>query len=291
MRRLRIARVPYLNSAPFYDGLADDRVEMVDLHPRAMGRAARRGEVDAGLLSLADAFRNAGFEPLVDMGISAKGPVHSVLLFTRGGVERLEGGTLAVTDETSTSVRLLRLLLEEHYDVQVEAYVRRSEGPEDGDAGVLLIGDAALRRAARSGLMPGDPRYAEVEVALPDADPFDEPFPYVMDLCAAWNEWRALPFVFARWMVRRELEPEGRRALAEALSDALDSGLRRLQELAAEHGSGVGLPPHSAYHYLMSFNYRFGPAEREAIDAFRTMLDAAPWWEGAVPLAVRQGEA
>ena len=67
MSRLRVAHISYLNSAPFFVGMNDERMEMVDLHPRALGQAAERGEIDAGLMSIVDTFRMPHFEPLGDL--------------------------------------------------------------------------------------------------------------------------------------------------------------------------------------------------------------------------------
>ena len=101
MGRLRIAHISYLNSAPFFAGMDDQSLEMIDLHPRALGEAARRGDIDAGLMSIADTFRNPEFEPLGDLGIALDGPSHSVLLFSASPVRRLDGATIGITAETS----------------------------------------------------------------------------------------------------------------------------------------------------------------------------------------------
>ena len=53
-----IARVPYLNSVPFFRGLSlEERFELVDCVPHALGVQAAAGEVAAGLLPLADYLR------------------------------------------------------------------------------------------------------------------------------------------------------------------------------------------------------------------------------------------
>ena len=82
MNRLRIAHISYLNSAPFFAGMGDEIFEMVEMDPRALGQAAEQGEVDAGLMSIVDTFRNPQFEPLGDLGIALYGAAHSVLLFS-----------------------------------------------------------------------------------------------------------------------------------------------------------------------------------------------------------------
>ncbi len=290
MRRLRIAHISYLNSAPFFVGMEDERMEMVDLNPRALGQAAERGEIDAGLMSIADTFRMPHFEPLGDLGISLDGPAHSVLLFSAAPVRKLGGTTLGITGETSTSYPLLRLLMDGCFEAHPASYVRRRQGPDPADAGILLIGDAALERAARSGLEPGRRDYSRGVLEL-GSGRFEEPFQHVLDLSAAWKQWQELPFVFARWMVHREVSREDRVMLVETLLASLDNNMRRLRQVAADNAGRAGLTPDGAYAYLMGFNYRFGEGGEEAIRRFRHLLESTQWWEIAPPVGLEKGNA
>lgn len=312
MTKIRIAHISYLNSVPYYAGMSSQRLEMIELHPRALGQAAAAGEIDAGLMSVADTFRSPEFEPLADLGIALESAAHSVLLFSAVPVRELEGTTIGITEETSTSFPLLRLVLDGHYGVSPAAFVRRPRGPEPSDAGMLLIGDAALRRAAAAGLEPGRRDYGEAELELSgpeltrpeltgpeftgeftgpeftrskftDKDPLEEPYRHVLDLAAAWRQWQDLPFVFARWMVRRGLEDDARAELIELLLETLERNLRRLHTLAAEQAARVGLSDEGAYAYLMGFTYQFGPEGEQAIGLFRELLESSLWWETARP--------
>lgn len=287
MSPIRIAHISYLNSAPFFAGMADERLEMVDLHPRALGQAAARGDIDAGLMSLADTFRNPEFEALGDLGIALDGPAHSVLLFSSRPLRQLDGASIGITGETSTSYPLLRLLLDGHYGVHPASYIRRPQGPDPADDAMLLIGDAALRRAARNGLEPGRRDYGGAILEL-GTNRFDEPYQHILDLSAAWKQWQGLPFVFARWMVRKELPREARVMLVESLLGSLDRNLRDLEGVAAEHADRAGLTAAAAYAYLMGFVYRFGDAGENAIVTFREMLEATQWWENAPPEVLRK---
>ena len=282
MKPLRVAHISYLNSVPFFAGMEDERMEMVDMHPRALGRAAEEGEIDAGLMSIADTFRNPAFEPLGDLGIALDGPAHSVLLFSAKPVARLNGATIGITGETSTSYPLLRLLLDGYYGVAPSMYIRRPQGPEASDDAILLIGDAALRRAAQSGLEPDRRDYSGAAFEL-HSDRFKEPYQYVLDLSAAWKSWQDMPFVFARWMVRRGTPRADRVMLVEALLQSLDSNLRRLDELAAANAERADLSGEGAYAYLMGFTYRFGDPGEDAIRTFRNLLESTQWWETAPP--------
>tara|TARA_B110000014_G_C20085638_1_gene567736 strand:+ start:495 stop:1367 length:873 start_codon:yes stop_codon:yes gene_type:complete len=285
MNRLRIAHISYLNSAPFFTGMGDEIFEMVEMDPRALGQAAEQGEVDAGLMSIVDTFRNPQFEPLGDLGIALYGAAHSVLLFSSKPVQKLNGATIGITGETSTSYPLLRLLLNGYFGVNPAAYVRRPNGPEVSDDALLLIGDSALRRAARSGQEPGLRDYTAGILEL-EASRFEEPYRHVLDLSAAWREWQGRPFVFARWMVRREVAREDRVTLLGALLSSFDANMRRLEKLAADNADRAGISADAAYAYLMGFIYRFGDHGEEAIEIFRELLESTHWWETAPPIAL-----
>jgi predicted solute-binding protein len=277
MRSLRIARIPYLNSVPFYRHLPADGLEFVEMAPRALGRAARAGSVDAGLLSLADAFRSPAFEPLGETGIAVRGPAQSVLLLSREEPEALDGEVVVVTDETSTSVRLLRLLFERDLCVTPSALERRHGGPAEGDAAVLLIGDRALSAARQLGIAPGRAPYLDAPIRV-DEPPPGLPFHWVTDLAAAWERWQGLPFVFARWMVRGDLGDAARRGLEESIERSLERSLADLDAVAVEASESGPLRAGEAAAYLRGFTYRFETPERDAIERYRGLLEESEWW-------------
>jgi chorismate dehydratase len=277
MSALRVARIPYLNSAPFYQKLEGAGYELVDMLPRELGRLAIDGCVDAGILSLCDLHRTEAFEPVGSFAITVDGPAHSVLLFTRGDPAALGGATISITGETSTSFPLLRLLLEQRLGVVPREYVRRPEGPRPDDAAVLLIGDAALRLAAAGGLVPG---LADYSVGLiPLARPTAGEWTHVMDLGTAWQSWQGLPFVFARWAVGHHVSQEDRAELSDRLERSLAASLCELLPLATANCAAAGLDGESARAYLAGFGYECGPREKAGQGIFLGLLEATDWWE------------
>src|SRR5262245_10842649 len=107
-----IGKIPYLNSFPFYSGWESLPVATVELFPKQLGELARGGKIDGGLLSLYDYFTIEEEFSVLDLGIAARGPVKSILLFTDCPLWDLSGKQIAVTDQTATSFRLMRLILE-----------------------------------------------------------------------------------------------------------------------------------------------------------------------------------
>src|SRR5204863_3483556 len=76
-------------------------------------------------------------------GVAARGTVQSVLMFSRRPASALAGAMISVTPETSTSIRLLKLLLTVRRELSGVRFVRGLE-PSQADA-LLMIGDQAMR--------------------------------------------------------------------------------------------------------------------------------------------------
>lgn len=171
----------------------------------------------------------------------------------------LHDRVVAVTGESSTSVRLLRILLEVRHAVRPACYVRREIGDEAIDpraAAVLSIGDEALRWRRR-----------------PPAG-----FRLVADLAAEWGAWTGLPFVFAVWGVRRSLPQESRSWLARFLARSLTTAEAILPDREAaiaafrlDRHAGLG-PPDELLAYLRHLTFRLGAEERVAMARFGAYL-------------------
>lgn len=244
---LRVARIPFLNTDPFFTEESAAGFKLVSASPRELGRLAAEGKVDAGLLSLVD-FWNLQelFEPVGRFAIAVKRRALSVLLFSKRPIEALAGAAVGVTDETSTSSRLLQILLHSRYGI--EAALRT--GFRADDAARLLIGDGALK--ARALGLDG--------------------FETVTDLAQEWHEWRKLPFVFARWAVRKTAPAYLKDELAEKLDSALKTNSKRLPEIAADGARRLGVKPAALAGYFDEYTFRLGAAELRAEEAFRDLV-------------------
>jgi aminodeoxyfutalosine synthase len=242
-----IGKIPYLNSVPFYAHLERGRFKVLPVAPRRMGALSEQGQIDAGLFSLMDFLRQQERLALLGWCLATRDQVKSVMLFSKEGWAGLDGKTIGITDDTATSVMLLRVLLEKRYGVRAR-FQRLHAGVNatGGYDAVLLIGDEALRRN-KFGL-PG--------------------FELVYDLAREWYEWEKLPFVFAVWATRKDLDPDACRSLGEAVERSLLSCGGDYASVAGVHGRRIGLTDPETQDYLDGFNFRLGEREREAITRF-----------------------
>ena len=229
---MKIGSVPFLNALPLHLALGNP----VILHPPVvLAEKLAGGEVDAALVPVVECLRDAGRGyVLVDgVAIASRGPVESVILALAK-----EGGPIrsVALDRTSvTSAALTRVLLEKYRGLRPEY---REEGqPADAQ---LWIGDRAL----------------EFRRNFPSAA--------VLDLGEAWQSATGLPFVYALWAVRPDAATP---ALARALREAKEAGLRRRGEIAAN--------PAEHRYLTESIRYDLGTEEKEGL--LRFARDLIEW--------------
>jgi len=247
---LRVGHIPYLNAAPFYATLATaDDVTLRQVTPRQLGRLAQQGELDAGPMAVTDYLRlHERFEPIGDFGIAVRTAAQSVLLFSKVPRLNLHGRVVCSTEETSTSFLLLRLILEARYQLQPDKYLH-TEHLNGGDA-LLLIGDKALQQQTT------------VTTWLP----------FVTDLGTEWWQWMLLPFVFAVWVIRRDLPSHEKEPFMRLMQASLAEGLRTSSAIAARSAASMGLAPSQLESYVSNFTYTLGPQEHAGLSRFRALL-------------------
>ena len=242
------ARIPYSNAAPFYALWSDAPFAVRNLVPRELGREAEMGAVDLGLMASSDYLRlKDRFELLGPFGVAARGPVQSVVMYSRRPASALGAARVSVTPETSTSIRLLRLLLDVRRGLQGVHYVRGLE-PAQADA-LLVIGDTAMRMRNKR----------------------PEGFTHALDLGSDWLEWTGLAFVYAAWAVRGSLDAAVKAELCDFLDASLGAGLASLPALARTLGE-PGWSPEETEAYLRRFHYRLGPEDLEGLARFEELL-------------------
>jgi chorismate dehydratase len=218
---------------------------LIELTPRALGAAAANGAIDAGPVPLVESFHlEDRMRAVAGFCIASMQEAGSSLLFAAKPIEALAGTYIGVTEEASTAPRLLDVLLRLKYQVRTATY----GPPTASHEAFLLIGNEGLRQ--RMGT-PG--------------------FPHTYDLGAEWHAWTGLPFVFARWMVRKDVSPQELALLEEALYFGLEEGIDAMCALA-DPRPDLAMLPRDIASYIQGFRYFIGRLEQRAIDQFRHYL-------------------
>jgi chorismate dehydratase len=246
---IRVGAVSYLNAKPVCYRLCefapDVRLSM-DV-PSRLAEQLASGSLDVALIPSVEYLRGGerSYEIIPGFAIAARGPVRSVKLFTR--VPWPEIRRLALDAGSRTSQALAQIWLKERHGLRPEVVEE------------LPLGVSALESTADAVLVIGD-RAMKVP-----HDPFHE----VVDLAAAWVELTHLPFVFALWVARGELDLGG---LPEALERSRSEGLAHAAELAETHGPRLGLDFATCYDYLTKvLSYDLGEPEIAGLRTFAGM--------------------
>ena len=241
---LRIGSVSFLNAKPLIYGLEDARDVDLSLDvPSRQLDGLREGRFDVALLPVIDYQRMPGLRLLTAGGIGCDGPTLTVRIFSPVPIERIT--TLACDTDSHTSVALARILLAERYGLRPR-FVDRDEAAAGGDAGTatLLIGDKVV---------------CEEPTGLP----------HQLDLGEAWKAMTGLPFVFAAWMARADVDLGD---VPHTLARAKRRGLRHVDKIVARHGVPRGWPADTARRYLTEhLKFDIGPRELTAIRHFHDL--------------------
>src|SRR6201997_4623994 len=114
MRRLRIAAISYLNTAPlmwdFDHGEAGRQFDISYTLPSACARDVESGAADIGIIPAAAYALIPGLKILPGGAIASRRPVRSILLVSKVAVEEVR--TVALDTSSMTSVALAKVLLE-----------------------------------------------------------------------------------------------------------------------------------------------------------------------------------
>lgn len=244
----RLGSVPYVNALPLVAQFEDDPglgIQVVYDVPSRLPAMLEGGEVAAVLVSSWHVLANPDLRAARGVCIGSQGAVESVRLFSQ--VPFAEVRSLALDQSSMTSNTLALAILRSRFGAEPEAEpcppdLAAMLGAHDA---ALLIGDAGME-AQGEGL-------------------------HVLDLGAAWLEWKGLPFVWALWVGGEGLDDRLAARLLEARdytglgSDGAGPNEAGRQVLARAEGQAG---PTAGAYLQHAVSYRVGPREEAALCEF-----------------------
>ena len=186
--KLRLGRIRYLNTLPFYHGLtAPSEENTFDLlwetgSPAEINEKMRSGRIDMAPISSLEYLNQQGrYLLLPDLCIGSRDFSASVLLLSRKRAKGLNGAPISISQESLSAATLLKILLRFKFRFVNEFRVEPSnpEAMLARSKACLVIGDEALFFRPRE-------------------------FVYKTDLSQLWWDWTELPFCFSVWAVRKD---------------------------------------------------------------------------------------
>ena len=229
VKRPRLGQISFVNVLPIvlpYERQhAAVQTEIIYQSPSQLNAMFSRGELDIGAMSSFFYLENPTLRLVPGVSISCKGPVGSVLFFSKCHPEELLDSQkrIVVSAQSATSINLLKILFSAHYGFVPELIASPQPDLEQpGVDAVLVIGDRALEVDERWSLQ------------------FNR-----IDLGAWWFDTYKRPMVFGVWAARKqwvEKHPDEFSRIVQSLKMAKISGLTdQLPDVLkeAEHRTGL----------------------------------------------------
>ena len=211
--------------------------------PSHLADMLRSGKICGAPVSSFACLENPDLRIVPDICIASRGPVRSVLMFSRKPVSDIR--SVAIDSGSLSGAAMLRIILAEQYHVSPEFAAAEPDlmlmlAAHDA---ALLLGNRAMEAAAVTdgGLC-------------------------VTDLGAEWFQLTGLPAVFAVWAVTPSAPLS---ELIPILIDSKRQGMRNLQDIARAESATTGLSYEGCLDYLRNIMvYDLGPPEMEGLRAF-----------------------
>lgn len=239
MKKINVVTVNYLNTKPFLEGLRRSSIiESIKLdiaHPARCADAMSSDEGEIGLVPVAALNHLNNYEIVSDYCLGCDGPVSSVCIFSE--IPLNECDTLLLDYQSRTSAALTRYFQNNYWNYNLNFI--------DAD-----IGYESQIKAKIAGLVIGDRCFS-----------LKDRFTYVVDLGEVWKMKENLPFVFAVWVSKIELDASFKIAFNQALAD----GVNNLQWSAPLKSP--------SYDYLKNYiSFPFDESKRKAFNIFMQYL-------------------
>lgn len=247
--RMRIALIDNVSARPFELARPEFPAELMSMSPTESYRALAEGDCDAGLLPVGcmPELRNR-FDAFHPYGIACTGRVSSVRLFCARPLRTIlhEDAYVYVSEKSQTSRRLFAALCRTKFGIAPQLTADSSSAEAR-----LYIGEDAL---------------------IPDGE--TSRWPFVTDIGQWWFELSGLPFVYAVWVVRRDIPATQRRLIEHWLHTSCQlagttSGMLRMAERSARYFSST----ESAMDYYTRIRPRITQEDHAGMAAYLQLIE------------------
>jgi len=125
MKRLKVGRIPFGNLFPIFYILERD-FDCSDLHfvdgvPSMLNKLLRNGEIDLSPSSSIEYLNHKDLYTYISgHSISSRGKAGSIFLFTQKLLSQMDGEIVQVTNQSATSIGLLKVISRRFYNVRLK---------------------------------------------------------------------------------------------------------------------------------------------------------------------------
>jgi chorismate dehydratase len=228
LKKIKVGIVNYLNTAPLIYGLKNsqiiDEIELIPDYPANLAKDLLDGTIDLGLVPIAVIPQLKQWWLMSDYCIGCEGPVASVCIFSDVPIENVE--KVLLDYQSGTSVELAKLLIAEHWKLDVELMDAEEDFQE-------------LIKGTTAGLVIGDRSFAQHKVSK-----------YAYDLGEAWKSLTGLPFVFAAWISNKPLDAD----FVRSFNNANAFGVNNISKVIASLNFNGSVDLEEYFRKYISYN-------------------------------------
>jgi chorismate dehydratase len=239
--KIRIGKFGFANNFLPYYRLEQNGTEVIEASPRNLATMLETGEIDFAPVPSFYYLKNKHKLRRYEFCVASKNSVLSVVVVSKEKTLAGNDGSIAVTNQTTTSVNLLKIILRERGLKNRVVPVDASKASEllKYCPHALVIGDEALK--------------ARLEYRV------------VMDLGEEWRELTGYPMVFGIATSRKERDMS---AINRAVMESITWGEENIGAIAKEAASKYELPKEFLETYFKTLTYRLGVAEKRGLELF-----------------------
>ncbi len=246
-KKIKISAVSYSNTIPFVYGLLhSDVITDIDLSldvPSDCADKLIQGEVDVGLIPVAEIQNVQHARIISDYCIGATGAVRTVVLISE--VPIVEIKHIYLDYQSRTSAKLLQVLAQRFWNIHPRWY--------SGEAGF----EHSVVKEDTAALVIGDRTFA-----------VEKKYRYTIDLSAEWMKFTGKPFVFASWVSNKQLSE----LFIHRFNHALGFGLNHLEKAIELTKTNQLVSNVDLLHYLQhSLSYDLNEEKKDGMDMFFEM--------------------
>lgn len=242
---IKIGKFGFVNNFLPYYRLEHNGVRVIEASPKELAGMFEKGEIDFAPVPSSYYIKNKDKLRSYEFCIAARNSVLSVVVVSEGKMldddNDNDKGRIAVTNQTVTSLNLLKIILHECGMRNGVAPVNASKASELLKHGTyaLVIGDEAIKA-----------RMA---------------YRVVMDLGEKWRELTGYPMVFGI-----SASPKGKdmSEVNKAVMESVEWGKRNVDVVVAEAEKKFGMPVEFLHEYFKSLTYQLGAKEKRGLELF-----------------------
>jgi len=235
----KIGKFGFVNNFLPYYWLEQNGVRIIEASPRKLAEMFEKEEIDFAPVPSFYYIKNKDKLRSYDFCIASRNRVLSVILVSEG--KMLDDGCIAITNQTLTSVNLLKTILSEQGRKNKIARVDESKTSDllKHCTHALVIGDEAIKARMK--------------------------YSVVMDLGTEWRDLTGYPMVFGIAVSWKE------RDMSEVNKTVMEStawGKRNADVVVAEAEKKFGMPAEFLREYFHTLTYQMGAEERRGLELF-----------------------